>query len=1418
MPHDDAVERPALRAKRAPHEPTDQEREDHMVSHVPYRAWCRHCVAGRGRSEPHQVREHSDDAIPEVAIDYGYLQPKEEEGQDDEGSSPILVLRVVGGRWTASEALPSKGTTHDHNVKTLVDMCVMTGLAKFRFKSDQERALLAVKRSAMKILKETHGVTVIPEESPVGESQANGTAEGAVRDVKGLVRTLRHSVEELHGTTVGPSHPSLPWMVRHASSLYNRGQRDANGRTPYELIKGKPYRRQLPAFAEKIFYLPSGKRVSRLVDRWLEGIFLGIVDRSDEIFVGTSVGVFRARSFKRMPLSARVDKTLFSEIKGVPWDPVPGSLTEGNEAPAAAIKIVADAVVPDAGLPPPVRVVGDPPAPKRVYIRKEVELQRYGYTENCQGCLNAALGYRSGVHSEACRARIEAAMMQDTVAGGAERVMLASRGRTREELAQEDQPDAKRRREEQSAAATSGSGSGGATSSTDDPMGLTVQSAREIGALLNQLGAYEGRLSEEGPDVTEVFNPGEFCRLAPVFDLRPGIAMDLRTGWDFTRSEDRERAKAEVTEGKPAFLVCSSVCSPFSQLQTLNDRTTEKYKAKLKEARMFLDFTMELCGIQAQAGRFFIHEHPWGALSWNEASIQKIRSMAGVSVVKGHQCGFGQTAKRRDGSVGPVLKPTGWMTNSREVCKRVGVLCVGGHAHVPLVDNRAKATERYPVKLVKEILRGIRDEIKIGAGLNTLSVGVTAEEAETLDGASAEEIEEFFDGISGAKLDTDAVRRARLEEMAYMERLGVFERVSVQQCLGATGKPPIPSGWVDVNKGDAERVEIRARLVAKETKRLTTLGPEDAASTFAATPPLEGLRLLLSMAMSSRSKRVLTFVDISRAHLHSELRREVYLRAPPEDSACGGDECWRLLKAMYGLKDAGASFDMKVERIMKDMGAVQGDFSPCVYRLGDVVIWRHGDDFVILGDRKASKEVCDRLGEKLIVKIRGTLGPEPWSGDVEEIVVLNRIVRWCRGDGVHEERLEYEPDPRHVEIVLQQLGLDAGRTKTVSTPGTKGHDYGGPEVLGEEHRLYRSICMRLAYLGQDRPDIQYACKEAARVMQTPTVGGWTALKRIGRYLAGCPRIVAVYEKQPPPTTLQVWTDSDFGGCLSTRKSTSSATVMHGRHWIRSSSTTQQFQALSTGESEFHALVKGGSMGLGFETLMKDMGLPGIQVELMCDATAGKGIAERRGVGRVRHLHVPLLWIQRVVQEGRLRIRKVDGTSNVADMGTNHVEAALIRRFLKALCFEEKVGRSRLALKAALAASDARTGSTTESTSRERNHLGPNFVDRHAPLDCCLLSSFPCAAKRYVQSKSQSGDVRARSLGTRGQVQWPRVGGLIEYRAPESQSSDGAQGAQRVHSALNTGVAHGHDSDCGLHPLHLRIKVNHREDGEIIYSW
>ena len=62
-----------------------------------------------------------------------------------------------------------------------------------------------------------------------------------------------------------------------------------------------------------------------------------------------------------------------------------------------------------------------------------------------------------------------------------------------------------------------------------------------------------------------------------------------------------------------------------------------------------------------------------------------------------------------------------------------------------------------------------------------------------------------------------------------------------------------------------------------------------------------------------------------------------------------------------------------------------------------------------------------------------------------------------------------------------------------------------------------------------------------------------------------------------------------------------------------------------------------------------------------DASAANGIAMRKGLGKVRHIDVNLLWLQDKVREGVLNVRKICGKDNVADMLTKYVSGADIKR-------------------------------------------------------------------------------------------------------------------------------------------------------------
>ena len=97
---------------------------------------------------------------------------------------------------------------------------------------------------------------------------------------------------------------------------------------------------------------------------------------------------------------------------------------------------------------------------------------------------------------------------------------------------------------------------------------------------------------------------------------------------------------------------------------------------------------------------------------------------------------------------------------------------------------------------------------------------------------------------------------------------------------------------------------------------------------------------------------------------------------------------------------------------------------------------------------------------------------------------------------------------------------------------------------------YRAITARASYLAQDRPDICFAAKELSRSMSSPSVVAMIKLKRLGRYLQDHRRYVSVFGYQANPKGPTIFSDTDWAGCRTTRKSTSGGITMLGSHILK----------------------------------------------------------------------------------------------------------------------------------------------------------------------------------------------------------------------------------------------------------------------------
>ena len=236
----------------------------------------------------------------------------------------------------------------------------------------------------------------------------------------------------------------------------------------------------------------------------------------------------------------------------------------------------------------------------------------------------------------------------------------------------------------------------------------------------------------------------------------------------------------------------------------------------------------------------------------------------------------------------------------------------------------------------------------------TRLVGIWVNEVEGAgEGEEDEEnmriMQEAWDDVNGGELPMGEVKKARGEEIGYMENREIWSEVPIGMCWELTGKGPTSVRWVDVNKAGEGGMEVRCRLVARDF-RGADRGRDD---LFAATPPLEAKRMLLSRAATRntvRGPRKLLFIDAKKAHLNPRCMQDVFIELPAECGAAPG-VCGKLNYWLYGFRPAAAAWEELYSGKLVGCGFQRGHSCTVVFYNADrdISCVVHGDDFTFDG-------------------------------------------------------------------------------------------------------------------------------------------------------------------------------------------------------------------------------------------------------------------------------------------------------------------------------------------------------------------------------------------------------------------------------------------------------------------------------------
>ena len=342
--------------------------------------------------------ERKSQGIPLVSSDFCFV------GQEGEDNVIILVTRDHISRYVFAHCATSKSCTADPWLveQTCKDLDTL-GYGVLEYRVDNEPAMRELQekvRDSRMIEKEAQ---VIISNSPPKSSASAGPVEKAVQEVEGMVRTIKIALEDRVGSRVSVKSLIFQWIVEHSADMLNRFCIGHDGRTPLTRLKGRQSFRPIAEIGECVLYKvhPERGRLFKLEPRWREGVWLGLDRRTGESIVGTCVGTVRARSIRRRPFAERWSMTALSSFKGSPRNPTAAPDNDEANRPASANE------------PKVHRPQAEPEVtvPRQMYITKK-DLEKYGYSIGCEGCLTAERNAKRKPHTDACRRRIRAAMQE----------------------------------------------------------------------------------------------------------------------------------------------------------------------------------------------------------------------------------------------------------------------------------------------------------------------------------------------------------------------------------------------------------------------------------------------------------------------------------------------------------------------------------------------------------------------------------------------------------------------------------------------------------------------------------------------------------------------------------------------------------------------------------------------------------------------------------------------------------------------------------------------------------------------------------------------------------------------------------------------------------------------------------------------
>ncbi|RVW76641.1 Retrovirus-related Pol polyprotein from transposon TNT 1-94 [Vitis vinifera] len=363
-----------------------------------------------------------------------------------------------------------------------------------------------------------------------------------------------------------------------------------------------------------------------------------------------------------------------------------------------------------------------------------------------------------------------------------------------------------------------------------------------------------------------------------------------------------------------------------------------------------------------------------------------------------------------------------------------------------------------------------------------------------------------------------------------------------------------------------------------------------------------------------------TQLDIKNAFLHGDLAEEVYMEQPPGFVAQGesGLVC-RLRRSLYGLKQSPRAWFSRFSSVVQEFGMLRSTADHSVF-------YHHNS-----------------LGQCIYLVVY-----------VDDIVITGSDQDAQSSSGVVLSQRKYALD------ILEETGmLDCKPVDTPMDPNVKLVP-GQGEPLGDPGR-YRRLVGKLNYLTITRPDISFPVSVVSQFLQSPCDSHWDAVIRILRYIKSTPGQGVLYENRGH-TQVVGYTDADWAGSPTDRRSTSGYCVFIGGNLISWKSKKQDVVARSSAEAEYRAMALATCELIWLRHLLQELRFgKDEQMKLICDNQAALHIASNPVFHeRTKHIEVDCHFIREKIASGCVATSFVNSNDQLADIFTKSLRGPRIK--------------------------------------------------------------------------------------------------------------------------------------------------------------